>query len=119
MSPIVERFVALGLLLAAVAATGLRMRLKGKPHNAALSALHKLISLGVGIWLIVLTVRQAPLSGAQWAVVVGVGLLYAGDAATGALLSGEKEMPRILSLLHKILPALTLVMSGLLVFVLS
>jgi hypothetical protein len=63
--------------------TGYVMHKKGRPFNPLLSALHKLIALAV----VVLSISL---------------LLLISLFATGAMLSGEREMPPIVLLLHDI-----------------
>jgi hypothetical protein len=81
----------------------------------ALSTVHKLVGLA-GAVLLVMAIRHAhetaPIGAAGWVMIVVTGLLFAGLAATGGLLSGEKPMPAVVQSVHRIAPYLTVLASG-------
>lgn len=85
--------------------TGYVLHKKGRPFNPLLSALHKLIALAVVV-VTILIVRAAFIQGSPSGLTVvflSVSLfLLVSLFATGAMLSGEREMPPIVLLLHDI-----------------
>jgi len=71
---------------------------------------HKLIALGVAVYLAVTAYRMhqaASLSGTELTVVVVTGVLFLASGIIGGLVSLEKPPPTILARLHLILPVLT------------
>ena len=85
--------------------TGFAMHKMGRPFNALLSALHKVIALAVvvGTIMIVRTAFMQNVPSALAIVFLLVSLiLLISLFATGAMLSGEREMPSIVLLLHDI-----------------
>lgn len=100
---------------AVIFVSGYILHAKGKPYNAVLLALHKLIPLGVGAILIVLAVGKAKigtLPALQMVLLIVALFLLVSTIITGGLVSVKKEMPKIFTLIHKILPYLTLAASG-------
>ena len=75
---------------------------------------HKLIGVAAGVFLIVTVVevnQATSMSTLEWVAVIATGLCWGrhGRYATGALLSGKNPPAmNLLSLLHKAIPALTI-----------
>jgi hypothetical protein len=84
--------------------------------------LHKLLGLGTGIFL-VRTVYQARQAAALSPMGIGAVLfsvlLFAGLVATGGLLSAERVMPPMVNLVHRALPYLTGLSTGVTLIVLG
>lgn len=94
--------------------TGFILHGKGKPYNQLLLALHKLIPLGVGAILIILAVgksKMVRLPTLQLVLLIVELILLVATIITGGLISVKKEMPKIFTIIHKILPYLTLAAS--------
>lgn len=88
---------------------------KGKPYGQLLLALHKLIPLGVGAILIIQAVGESKIGMLSPAKVVLLGIalfLLIAAIVTGGLASVKKEMPKIFTTIHRILPYLTLAAIG-------
>lgn len=103
--------VVVGILFVFIFLSGILLRRSGRPLNTAIFTVHKLVGLGAGIYLVVTIYRMhqlAPLSAMQLVGCVVTAACFLGTVATGGLLSVEKPAPAIISALHKIIPALTL-----------
>jgi len=97
--------IAIVLFYIITIGTGYALHKKGKPFHPLLSAVHKLLALAVVV-VTILLVRSAFTDGLPSILsivflVVSLILLLS-LFATGAMLSGEKEMPSIVLLLHDI-----------------
>ena len=93
----------------------------GKPYSNLLVTIHKLAGLGVGIYLVTSVYRThqaAGLAPLQITLVVLDALLFIALVATGSLLTAEQAMPPIVTTLHKVLPYLAVVITGVLIYVL-
>jgi uncharacterized protein YneF (UPF0154 family) len=106
------RIIGVALILVVVFALGFWLSRAGRPINSLLLNAHKLIALGVAVYLAVTAYRMhqaASLSGTELAVVVVTGVLFLASGIIGGLVSLEKPPPTILLRLHLILPILTAV----------
>lgn len=103
-----------GLFFLLVFLSGIWLSRKGRPLNAAISAVHKLVSLAAGIFLL-MTIYQRnqvlPLGATEWIAIVVTGLCFLGTVASGGLLSSDKPAPVALLRVHQIVPVLTLLSS--------
>ena len=80
---------------------------------------HKLIGLALGVylaWMVYQTHKLIPLSSTQIIAVVVTVLLFAVNVATGSLLSTNKPMPEMVSLINKWFPYLTAVSTGIMIY---
>jgi hypothetical protein len=110
--------IYVGIFFLFIILSGFWLSRSGKPYNTFIFTVHKLIGLGVGIFLIrivYLTHQVAPLSGTQWTAIVLTVLLFILTVAAGGLLSVLAEgrlqnlgasMQRAIELAHKIFPYL-------------
>ncbi len=106
------RTIGIALVLVVVFVLGIWLSRAGRPFNSLLLNFHKLIALGLAVYLAVTTYRMhkaASLSGTELAVVVVTGVLFLASGVIGGLVSLEKPPPTILARLHLILPILTAV----------
>jgi hypothetical protein len=104
------RFVNTGLFFLLILASGLWLRHSGKPYGAVLFNVHKLIGLGVFIFLVLnirLISQGAPLSALELTACVVSGLLFIATIVSGGLASIDRPWPAFVPLLHKLLPYLT------------
>jgi len=84
----------------------------GKPYNGLIFNLHKLIGLGLGVFLIITVVNAqhaADFGVAQIAAVVITVLLFLCTVIAGGLVSINRPIPVAISWAHKVLPYITLV----------
>ena len=84
------------LVYLAIFVSGFWLSLRGRPFNAVLLTVHKLVSLAAVVLLgfIVWRVsREAALRAIDWAAVVVTGLFFLGTIATGGLLSADSLVP--------------------------
>lgn len=115
------KFIITGTLFIFIFITGVWLRIRGKPHSMLLVTVHKLIGLGAGIYLGLIVYRAyqtAPFDQVQTASIAVTALLFAVNVATGSLLSTEKPMPRVISLINRAFPFLALVSTALTIYIL-
>lgn len=109
------KLISVGVLFLCTLLSGFRVSSSGKPYSVFILTIHKLISLGALIYLVVTVLRanrSVPLSPTMWLVSGLTGLLFAGTIATGGMLSTESQMPPIVKTLHHVTPYLTTVGAG-------
>ena len=114
MDPTVRAIVA-GAFFLLIFLSGIRLSRLGRPLNVGMSTLHKLISLGAGIFLLVTVYQRngvVPLSGTEWIAIAITGLCFAGMVASGGVLSSERSLPVVVLRVHQIVPVLTLLATG-------
>lgn len=84
----------------------------GKPINTVILTIHKLISLGAGVFLGITIYRihqVTPLSPFEMAVVAVTLLFFIAMVATGGLLSTAKPMPGVILKVHQLMPYLVII----------
>lgn len=104
------RVIGVPVVLVIVFALGFWLSRAGRPINSLLLNVHKLIALGVAVYLAVTAYRlhqAASLSATELTVVVVTGALFLASGIIGGLVSLEKPPPTILLRLHLVLPILT------------
>jgi uncharacterized protein YneF (UPF0154 family) len=109
------RAIVMGLFFLFIFLSGIWLSRTGRPLNVGISTLHKLISLGAGIYLLA-TIRQqsrvVPLSATEWIAIVVTGLCFLGTVASGGFLSSDKPMPVAVLRVHQVVPVLTVLSSA-------
>ncbi len=116
------RLIISGLSFFIIFAIGFVLQHSGKPYNVALFTLHKLVSVGLVVFLVVAVIKinqVAPLSTLQIIVLAISALCFIATVATGGMLSVEKTWPLIVAVLHKVLPFATLVSTAVSLYLLS
>ncbi len=115
--------VICGALFLITLVSGVGVTRSGRPHNALLFNLHKLIALAT---VVVFVVNVIPMYKAmemqhtlEWVSGILTGLLFIALFASGAVLSFEKPAPVIVLRIHQVVPLLSLVFSGLTIYLLS
>ena len=100
---------------------GFQLRRQGKPYQVIPFNLHKFLCLG----LLVVFILQVYPMGWVWindalkaTLIILIGLLYLGLIVTGGLSSALKDIPPVITLIHKIAPYLTLLLVVVFFFVL-
>ena len=71
------RLVAAGLFFVTVLLSGIWLSRKGRPLNMVLSAVHKLVSLATGIYLLMVIYQRSrvvPLGSAEWSAITPLGV---------------------------------------------
>lgn len=110
MSITLSRFASVGLFFAFIFLTGYWLNRSAKPYSMLAVTIHKLIGLAAGIYLglSIYRIQQvAPLNTVQITAIVVTILFFITNVATGSLLSTNKPMPKLVSMLNKFFPYLT------------
>ena len=111
MSTSTLRAIGTALLFVVIFVSGYWLSRSGKPYGTLVLTVHKLVAVGVFVFLVITMIRSGRADGLEAAegVAGGVtGMLFISLIATGGLLSSDLEMPAVVSTLHKIAPYLTL-----------
>lgn len=93
----------------------------GKPYNAIILTIHKLISVAAVVFLVIAISRisrAAALSTIEFTAVVITGLFFLCAIITGGLLSTDKPMPVVIRRLHQIIPYLTVLSTAVTLYLL-
>ena len=115
------RVVGAGLFFLFIFLSGFWLSRSGKPHSVIILTIHKLIGLAAGVFLVmtVYPIHQvAPLSPVEITAIVVTVLFFAGNVATGGLLSTDKTMPAVIVRLHQITPYLTVLSTAVTLYLL-
>jgi hypothetical protein len=116
-----SKLVSTGLFFLFIFLSGFWLSRKGSPFSMLLVTIHKLIGLAMGVFLALNIYRihkTAPLSPVQIVAVAVTVLLFAVNVATGSLLSTNKAMPEAVSIINKFFPYLTMVSTGVMLYLL-
>ncbi len=98
--------------IAALFATGYWLKKLGRPFKALPLTLHKLLGVGLFIYLAVTVVRinrAEPLSGLGWGLCLAAGALFLAALASGGWLSAAKGEARFAGTMHRVLPRLAVI----------
>jgi hypothetical protein len=109
------RAIVAGLLFVFIFLSGIWLSRTGRPLNVGISTIHKLIGLVAGVFLLVTIYernRVVPLSATEWTAIVVTGLCFVGTVASGGFLASDKPMPTAVLRVHQIVPVLTALASG-------
>lgn len=104
------RVVGTGLFFLFIFLSGIWLSRSGKPLNATILTIYKLIGLAAGVFLVMTVYRihqVAPLSPVEITAIVITVLFFACTVAAGGLLSIGKPMPAAILRMHQITPFLT------------
>ncbi len=110
MNPAQIKIAAAGLLFLLIFLSGFWLAHSGKPYGLLVFTLHKLISLGVVVFLVVTFIQYQqvlPLELVQITAVAITAVLLILTIITGGLVSVNKTMPEAVLRLHHLLPYLT------------
>lgn len=97
---------------AALFATGYRLKKLGRPFKALPLTRHKLLGVGVFIYLVVTVVRvnrAESLSGPEWGLCLAAGALFLAALASGGWLGAARKEARFAGTMHRILPRLAVI----------
>jgi hypothetical protein len=111
VSSVSIRLLGVVFLFVLIFVSGFWLVSSGKPYSAVLLAVHKLMSVGLVV-LIVVTIlninRQSPLAPMVFILSLAAGLFFLAAIISGGLLSMDKTMPSFVLLLHRITPFITI-----------
>ena len=122
MNLIGSKLISVGAFFLFIFLSGFWMSRAGRPHGMLPVTVHKLIGLALGVylgWMVYQTHKTIPLSSIQIIAVVVTVLFFAVNVATGSLLSTNKPMPEVVSLINKWFPYLTAVSTGVMIYLFS
>lgn len=105
----VMKYVLIGGLFLVIFILGYWLGRTDKPYSVLLLTAHKLIAVGVFVFLIVTAVQSGkavPFNALEWGVLILTAVFFVGAIATGGMVSVERSMPVFVSILHKVVPYL-------------
>ena len=114
MNILSTKLISAAIFFLLIILSGFWLSRSGKPYSTLILTIHKLIGLGVGVYLIITVYRiyktgsSSPIGLVAMLVTI---LFFIGLIAMGGLLSTEKTMPGALSMIHKLLPYLAVLSS--------
>lgn len=117
-----SKLASTGIFFVFIFLSGFWLSRKGRPYSMLVITVHKLIALAAGVFLglTIYRIHQVtPLSIVQIIAVVITVLLFAVNVAAGSLLSTNKAMPEVVSIINKFFPYLTVVSTGVMLYLLS
>ena len=110
MNAFPSEFISAGLFFLFIFLFGFWLKRAGKPYNAILFNIHKLVGLGALVFLgiTINRINQAtPLSALEMTACAVTGLLFICTIVSGGLVSIDKPMPSAITMMHKLFPYLT------------
>lgn len=114
-----SRIVTIGILFVLKFLFGFQLYCTGKPYNAIVLAIHKVLSLGIVVLLVLGTNNaRGRLDTALVMATVITGVLFVLAIATGGLLSTDKPVPAIVSVVHKVVPVLSVLSTAIMLYLL-
>jgi hypothetical protein len=122
MNLIGSNLVSAGAFFLFIFLSGFWLNRAGRPHGMLPVTIHKLICLALGVylaWMIYQINKLIPLSSIQIIAVAVTVLFFAVNVVTGSLLSTNKPMPEAVSLVNKWFPYLTVISTGVMLYLLS
>jgi hypothetical protein len=115
------RAVGAGLFFLFIFLSGFWLSNSGKPYNAIILTIHKLISLAAVVFLVI-TIYQinqvAKLSAIELIAGVVTGLFFLSTIISGGLLSTGKPKPAAILTMHQITPFLTVLSTAVTLYLL-
>jgi cytochrome b561 len=115
------RFINIGLFFLLIFSSGYWLHHSGKPYGAILFNAHKLIGFGLFVLLVIRVFqlnRTTPLSAVAWIACAVAAVFFIATIVFGGLVSTGNPMPIFVTLAHKFLPYLTLLSTGLSLYLL-
>jgi len=115
------RIAGTGFLFLLTFISGFWLSRSGKPFNAIVLTIHKLISLAAAVFLGIAmyqTNQVAALSTIQLTAGVVTGLFFLDAIVSGGLLSTDKPMPAAILTMHRITPFLTVLSAAVTLYLL-
>jgi hypothetical protein len=119
MNLIGSKLISVGAFFLFIFLSGFWMSRTGGSHGMLPVTIHKLIGLTLGVylgWMVYQTHKVIQLSSIQVIVVAVTVLFFAVNVATGSLLSTNKPMPEVVSVINKWFPYLTVASTGVMIY---
>lgn len=117
-----SKFASAGVFFVLIFLSGYWLNRAKKPYSMLMVTIHKLIGLAAGVFLglAVYRIHQGTaLSTVQLLSVIVTVLFFAINVGTGSLLSTNKPMPRTVLLINKWFPYVTVIATGVMIYLLS
>jgi hypothetical protein len=119
MSNAILQFVYAGVIFVIIFISGFWLTFTGKPYNGIILTVHKLISLAALVFLGYLLYRVHQGAGLSTVVIIAsvfTAIFFIALIATGGMLSSDLPPSSLVLLLHFVLPYLTVVSSGVMLY---
>lgn len=119
---VASKIIVSGLLIALIIVTGIWLTGLGRPLNTALFTVHKLIALGFVVFTSILVInllKQTPMTPLVMVFITICALSVIALFATGAILSAEKPLSRLLVTIHAAAPVVMVIASAALFYLLT
>ena len=114
---VITAFIFVFILL-----SGRRLKKTAKPYNPIVLAIHKLISAGIMV-AIVITVNQinksVSLNTGEMLLSISMIFVFLGAVVSGGFLSTGKQLPSLVEIIHKASSLASIVFAGILLFLLK
>ena len=113
------KITVIGVLFLLIIISGISLARTGKPYSPVLFNIHKLISLaGVVLTGIVVynLLRGLEVSPLMWALVIVTGVFFIILIVSGGLLILDKPFYNLLRTIHRILPAVSIILTAVIFF---
>ena len=119
MSNAILQFVYASVFFVIIFISGFWLTFTGKPYNGIILTVHKLISLAALVFLGYLLYRVHQGAGLSTVVIIAsvfTAIFFIALITTGGMLSSDLPPSSLLLLLHFVLPYLTVVSSGVMLY---
>lgn len=119
MNTVPLRILGTGLFFLFTFFFGFWLSRTGRPYSTVLFTIHKLLALGAVVFLAISLYKvhqQTPLNPTQMLVSFLAAVCFVTTIITGGLLSIDKALPSAILKLHHMLPYLTLISTGIVLY---
>jgi hypothetical protein len=109
MTALTSKLILAGIAFLIIFPSGYLLTRIGKPYNVVLITIHKLVGVGIGLYLVVTVIQQSQaieLGSTGSLSLISTGLFFLLLVISGSLLSAEREFPPVFKSLHRVLPYL-------------
>ena len=116
-----QSMIVTGGFFAFIFISGFWVSRSGRPYPTGIFTVHKLIGLALGVFLIrtvMQTHQVSPLTAGQMAAIAITVILFIAAVAAGGLLSAKDGLPRAVTFLHRSMPYLIVLSTGLTLYML-
>jgi len=115
------KYLGAGLFFLFIFLSGFWLSRSGKPYNSLVFNAHKLIGLGMGVYLIRTVYRThqiASLDPMEITVIAVTVVLFLGTVVAGGLVSTDMRLPIAVAWVHKLSPYLIVLSTGVTLYLL-
>ena len=109
------KITGIGIVFLLIIISGIWLTKTGKPYNPVLFNVHKLISLGGVVFTGIVVynlLREIEIRPLIWALVILTGVFFIVLIVTGGLLNLDKPFYNLLRTIHRILPAVFVILTA-------